>query len=38
LETLTDLLAQVGDAPADAEPVSETFLHGVEGVPQARTA
>lgn len=59
LETLTDLLAQVGDAPADAagrhlvmlrdgamaagclfdpELVSETFLHGVEGVLRARTA
>lgn len=59
LDTVTDLLAQVGDAPADAagrhlvmlrdgamaagclfDPklVSETFLQGVEGILQARTA
>ncbi|MFJ9033425.1 TetR/AcrR family transcriptional regulator [Streptomyces sp. NPDC102274] len=59
LNTVTDLLAQTGDAPADAagrhlvmlrdgamaagclfdpELVSETFLQGVEGILQARTA
>ncbi|WP_329454852.1 TetR/AcrR family transcriptional regulator [Streptomyces sp. NBC_01497] len=59
LNTVTDLLAQIGDAPADAagrhlvmlrdgamaagclfDPklISETFLHGVDGVLQARTA
>ncbi|MBM9503272.1 TetR/AcrR family transcriptional regulator [Actinacidiphila acididurans] len=59
LNTVTDLLAQTGDAPADAagrhlvmlrdgamaagclfDPklISETFLDGVEGILQARTA
>ncbi|MFI8305433.1 TetR/AcrR family transcriptional regulator [Streptomyces sp. NPDC085927] len=59
LNTVTDLLAQTGDAAADAagrqfvmlrdgamaagclfDPrlISETFLHGVEGILQARTA
>jgi AcrR family transcriptional regulator len=59
LNTVTDLLAQIGDAPADAagrhlvmlrdgamaagclfDPklVSETFLQGVEGILQARSA
>ncbi|GGV81506.1 TetR/AcrR family transcriptional regulator [Streptomyces griseoloalbus] len=59
LDTVTDLLAQTGDAPADAagrhlvmlrdgamaagclfdpELISETFLHGVEGILQGRTA
>ncbi|MFI2376190.1 TetR/AcrR family transcriptional regulator [Streptomyces sp. NPDC018964] len=58
LDTVTDLLAQTGDAPAEAagrhlvmlrdgamaagclfdpELVSETFLHGVEGILRART-
>ncbi|MFF7145790.1 TetR/AcrR family transcriptional regulator [Streptomyces nodosus] len=59
LDTVTDLLAQTGDAPADAagrqfvmlrdgamaagclfdpQLISETFLDGVEGILQARTA
>ncbi|WP_329454548.1 TetR/AcrR family transcriptional regulator [Streptomyces sp. NBC_01497] len=59
LDAVTDLLAQTGDAPAEAagrhlvmlrdgamaagclfDPllVSETFLHGVDGILQARTA
>ncbi|MEU9590689.1 TetR/AcrR family transcriptional regulator [Streptomyces sp. NPDC048193] len=59
LDTVTDLLAQVGDAPAaaagrhfvmlrdgamaagclsDPGPVTETFLEGVEGLLQARSA
>ncbi|MGW6256179.1 TetR/AcrR family transcriptional regulator [Streptomyces sp. NPDC055085] len=59
LDTVTDLLAQVGDTPAeaagrhfvmlrdgamaagclfDAELIVETFLHGVEGIVQARSA
>ncbi|MEU8794307.1 TetR/AcrR family transcriptional regulator [Streptomyces sp. NPDC048643] len=59
LDTVTDLLAQVGDTPAEAagrhfvmlrdgamaagclfdpELIVETFLHGVEGIVQARSA
>ncbi|MFF0189140.1 TetR/AcrR family transcriptional regulator [Streptomyces sp. NPDC005244] len=59
LDTVTDLLAQIGDTPAEAagrhfvmlrdgamaagclfdpELIVETFLHGVEGIVQARSA
>ncbi|RFC78539.1 TetR/AcrR family transcriptional regulator [Streptomyces sp. AcE210] len=59
LDTVTNLLAQIGDAPAEAagrhfamlrdgamaagclfDPklITETFLHGVEGIVQARSA